>query len=197
MHSDISTGRLPGPTHCKPAAARIKGHLHCCFSFVERGSAAVNKILRRGAEHCPVGATLRMALVGGIALFAAPILAAQLPLVCVAGSCGPNGPTAWLGAGQATATSVANTLTIRQTSEQAILNWASFNVSADGRVIFTQPDSSAIALNRIFQASPSQIFGLVQANGQLYLVNQNGFIFGPTAQVNVGGLLASTLQITD
>jgi filamentous hemagglutinin family protein len=90
-----------------------------------------------------------------------------------------------------------NTLTIQQTTEQAILNWSSFNVSADGTVIFKQPDSSAIALNRIFQASPSQIFGLVQANGQVYLINQNGFVFGPTARVNVGGLLASTLQLSD
>ncbi len=120
--------------------------------------------------------------------------ATQLPIVCVAGSCGPN--ISFLGAGQATATSVGNTLTVNQSSEQAILNWSSFNVSADGHVIFKQPNASAIALNQIFQASPSQIFGLVQANGQIYLINQNGFVFGSTARVNVGGLLASSLQLT-
>src|SRR5271167_2699855 len=114
-------------------------------------------------------------------MLAAPSVAGtQLPIVCTAGSCGPNAPASFLGAGQATATAVGNTLTVQQSSEQAILNWASFNVSADGKVIFKQPDTSAIALNQIFQASPSQIFGLIQANGQIYLVNQNGFLFGST-----------------
>ena len=135
-------------------------------------------------------------LPASLALAAAPLSAGQLPMICVAGSCGASAPGSWLGSGQATATYVGSTLNIQQTSEQTILNWASFNVSADGRVIFHQPNSSAIALNQIFQASPSQIFGLVKANGQIYLVNQNGFVFGSTAQVNVGGLLASTLQLT-
>jgi filamentous hemagglutinin len=130
------------------------------------------------------------------ALFAAPSFAGtQLPIVCVAGSCG-NNATSFVGSGQATATVSGSTLTVNQSSEQALLNWASFNVGADGKVIFNQPNSSAIALNQIFQASPSQIFGLVQANGQIYLVNQNGFIFGPSSTVNVGGLLASTLPLT-
>ena len=127
-------------------------------------------------------------------LVGAPLSAAQLPVVCVAGSCGTSA-SSFVGAGQATATSVGNTLTVLQTSEQAILNWSSFNISSDGKVIFKQPDSSAIALNRIFQASPSQIFGLLQSNGQVYLVNQNGIVFGSTAQINVGGLLASTLAL--
>ena len=145
----------------------------------------------------PAQGKARLALAISSALMAAPLTAGtQLPIVCVAGSCGPNAPTSWVSSGQATATSVGNTLTVQQTSEQAILNWQSFNISADGRVIFNQPNSSAIALNQIFQASPSQIFGLLKSNGQLYLVNQNGFIFGSTAQVNVGGLLASTLQLT-
>jgi filamentous hemagglutinin len=130
------------------------------------------------------------------AMLAAPCFAAtQLPVVCVAGLCG-NNSTSFVGSGQATAIVSGNTLTVNQASEQALLNWASFNVSADGKVIFKQPDSNAIALNQIFQASPSQIFGLVQANGQVYLVNQNGIVFGPSATVNVGGLLASTLPLT-
>jgi filamentous hemagglutinin family protein len=90
-----------------------------------------------------------------------------------------------------------NTLTINQLDNQAILNWATFNVSANGKVIFNQPGATAVALNRIFQANPSTIFGQVSANGQIYLINPNGFIFGATAQVNAAGLIASTLGITD
>ncbi|MGH8209835.1 MAG: filamentous hemagglutinin N-terminal domain-containing protein, partial [Steroidobacteraceae bacterium] len=48
----------------------------------------------------------------------------------------------------------------------------------------------------IFQADPAKIFGSLNANGQIYLINQNGIIFGATAQVNVGGLLASSLSPT-
>jgi filamentous hemagglutinin family protein len=125
----------------------------------------------------------------------APAEAAQLPIACVAGACGTS-VTGWLGSGTATAVTSGNTLTINQTSNQAILNWQSFNVSADGQVTFNQPGASSVALNKIFQASPSQIFGQVTANGQIYLVNQNGFVFGKTAKVNVGGLLASTLDIS-
>jgi filamentous hemagglutinin family protein len=121
--------------------------------------------------------------------------AAELPVACISGSCGVNGPQSWITSGSATGTVVGNTFTINQTSDRAILNWASFNVSADGRVVFQQPKSSSIALNRIFQNSPSRIFGQVDANGQIYLVNPNGVIFGRTAVINASGILASTLSI--
>jgi filamentous hemagglutinin family protein len=132
------------------------------------------------------------------ALLAAPqpAISATLPITCASGVCN-GGPSTFVTSGQASAASSGNTLTITQSSDKAILNWSSFNVSADGKVIFNQPTSSSVALNRIFQASPSQIFGLVQANGQIYLINQNGFIFGKTAQVNAGGLIASSLNIND
>jgi filamentous hemagglutinin family protein len=93
--------------------------------------------------------------------------------------------------------SSGNTLTINQTTDRAILNWASFNVSADGHVIFNQPATTSIALNRIYQSSPSRIFGQVQANGEIYLVNPNGVIFGKTSTINAAGILASTLGISD
>ena len=123
-------------------------------------------------------------------------LAAQLPIPCAVGSCGP-GNSSWVASGAATATVSANTLRINQTSNQATLNWANFDISADGNVVFQQPSSSSIALNRIFSQSPSSIFGHIEANGQVYLVNPNGFIFGSSSTVNAAGILASTLKISD
>jgi filamentous hemagglutinin family protein len=100
--------------------------------------------------------------------------------------------------GQATAAQTANTFTVNQLTDKAILNWASFNISADGNVVFNQlTGKNAIALNRIHDANPSQIFGSLKSNGQIYLINQNGILFGATANVNTGGLLASTLNMTD
>jgi len=123
--------------------------------------------------------------------------AAELPVACIAGSCGANGPSTWVSSGSASAVSAGNTLTINQASDRAILNWASFNVSADGHVVFQQPARTSIALNRIYQASPSRIFGQVTANGEIYLVNPNGVIFGKTAVINASGILASTLNMPD
>src|SRR5690606_28192186 len=60
-----------------------------------------------------------------------------------------------------------------------------------------QPNSSAIALNRVLGSDPSQILGGLEANGQVWLLNPNGVLFGKNAQVNVGGLVASTLNLSD
>jgi filamentous hemagglutinin len=130
-------------------------------------------------------------------------IAATLPVPCTAGSCAKNNtpgftstPTGFVTSGQATATQSGNTLTVSQTSNQAILNWASFNVSADGKVIFQQPTATSIALNKIYQASPSTILGQISANGEIYLINPNGFVFGSGSAVNVAGLIASSLGLT-
>lgn len=119
----------------------------------------------------------------------------QLPLPCQPGSCASN--TSFVGNGAATAVAAGNKLTITQTSNNATLNWASFNIGANGKVVFQQPSSQSIALNRIFDANPSAIFGTVSANGQIYLINSNGFLFGASSTVNVAGMIASSLNITD
>ena len=91
----------------------------------------------------------------------------------------------------------AQTLQINQTSQNVILNWDSFSISADGTVNFLQPGSSSVALNRVLGGSPSEIFGRLTANGQIFLVNPSGVLFGRGASVDVGGLAASTLAIKD
>jgi filamentous hemagglutinin family protein len=125
---------------------------------------------------------------------AQPAAAAELPVPCVSGVCA--GISNFVTSGSASAASAGNTLTVTQDSDSAILNWQSFNLSSDGHVQFIQPDSSSTALNRIFQQGPSQIFGSIQANGRIYLLNQNGIVFGAGAAINVGGLLATTLDLT-
>jgi len=120
----------------------------------------------------------------------------QLPVPCAGGACGSRAPS-FVTSGAATAAQSGKSLTVNQSSNAAILNWSSFNISADGKVTFKQPSTGAIALNRIFDANPSSIFGSLNANGQIYLINANGFLFGSTSTVNVAGLLASSLNITD
>ena len=54
-------------------------------------------------------------------------------------------------------------------------------------------------LGRIDGGNPSSIFGIIQTNGpggfpnaNLFLMNQNGFLFGPNATINVGGMVTFT-----
>ena len=100
-------------------------------------------------------------------------------------------------AGTATVTRSGATTTVQQASPTALLNWSSFNVAAQESVNFVQPGAAAIAVNRIADVSGSQILGRLSANGQVWLINPNGVMFGPGARVDVGGLVASTLDVSE
>ncbi|MHB8481548.1 MAG: two-partner secretion domain-containing protein [Nitrospiria bacterium] len=88
-------------------------------------------------------------------------------------------------------------VTIQQTAPKAIINWQQFNIAPNETTRFIQPSSQSIILNRIFDSNPSQVFGSLFANGSVILLNPNGVMFGKNAQVNVNGLIASSLNLTD
>ena len=88
------------------------------------------------------------------------------------------------------------TTTINQTTQNLAINWQSFDVKTNERVEFIQRNTSSIALNRILSNNGSVIQGQIDANGQVILVNPNGVFFSSTATVNVGGLIASSLDMT-
>lgn len=101
-------------------------------------------------------------------------------------------------AGSATISSPnANTLNVQQTSNRAVINWDSFNVGAQATVNFQQPNASAVVVNRVVTASPSQIDGALNANGTVVLINSAGVVIGRGAQVNTGALVAATLDINN
>jgi filamentous hemagglutinin family protein len=99
--------------------------------------------------------------------------------------------------GSATISATSNTMTVNQTGNSALLNWARFNISPDGTVNFVQPSATSTAINRVHsQTDPSRILGNLNANGRVYILNRNGVLFGDGAKVNVAGLVASSLDIT-
>jgi filamentous hemagglutinin family protein len=90
-----------------------------------------------------------------------------------------------------------NVLTINQYTDKLAINWKSFNIGQNSTVNFVQPSADSIALNRVIGSDVSNIQGKLNANGNVFLINPNGILFSPTAQVNVGGLLASTLNLSN
>src|SRR6202142_2484820 len=103
---------------------------------------------------------------------------------------GPTGGA--VSAGSASITSGVGTTTINQSSQNVAINWQSFSIGQGEAVQFVQPNSSSVALNRVVGSDPSSILGSLSANGKVFLINPNGILFGQGAQVNVGGLVAST-----
>lgn len=90
-----------------------------------------------------------------------------------------------------------NTMTITQSSNRAAINWNTFDIGSQAAVNFVQPSANAVALNRVNSPNPSQIYGQLSSNGQVYLINAAGVYFAPGAQVNVGGIVATTHSMSD
>jgi len=91
-------------------------------------------------------------------------------------------------------TSSSGSLVINQNQPRTVIDWKSFNIGANAWVNFKQ-QSGWVALNRIQDTNPTQIYGRLQADGTVYLINQNGILFAPGSQVNVHSLIASTLNL--
>jgi filamentous hemagglutinin family protein len=122
------------------------------------------------------------------------VLSALLVIASGNASAGPEGGQVVGGAGSINQSGL-NT-TINQATQNMAINWQSYNVNIDERVQYIQPNSSSISLNRIFSNNGSSIAGRIDANGQVILVNPNGVFFTPTSVVNVGSIIASTLDMT-
>lgn len=88
-------------------------------------------------------------------------------------------------------------LQINQTSNKAILNWESFNISTNEGVHFQQP-ANGVCLNRIDATKgTSLIDGSLSATANIYLINQAGILFGETATLNVGGIISAAADLSD
>jgi len=134
----------------------------------------------------------RQRFIAGLILFVYLAQLSAVPIVLA----NPTGPS--VVGGQASVSGLGTSqVTITQASQRAIINWQQFNIAPNEVTQFVQPNVHAIALNRIFDQNPSQIFGSLRANGTVILLNPNGVVFGPNAQVNVGGLIASSLNISN
>lgn len=77
------------------------------------------------------------------------------------------------------------------TGEITVIEWLSFQIAAGETVEFIMPSESSRVLNLINSGVPTEIMGTLLGNGQIFLVNPSGVIFGQGAVVNVGALYAA------
>ena len=117
-------------------------------------------------------------------------LAALLPISVPAN---PQGMSVWGGSGSAVTHGNQLNVTV---SQNAVLNWGSFNIAPGETTTFIQPNASSIVWNHINNQNPSQIFGNLNANGIVVLMNSAGFYFGPNSHVSAAGLIVSTASST-
>ena len=99
--------------------------------------------------------------------------------------------------GAASISASTNATQIHQSSEGVVIDWSSFNIGNGQTTTFVQPNAAAIVVNRIGSNSASQIMGTLDANGRVVLINGNGMLFGKTALVNVGALIATSTDGAD
>lgn len=117
-----------------------------------------------------------------------------LALASATVSANPLDPT--VVSGQASFASTGNTLTVTNTPG-AIINWQGFSIGASEITRFAQQSATSAVLNRVISNNPSSILGTLQSNGRVFLINPNGIVFGAGSVVDVAGLVASTLSLSD
>jgi filamentous hemagglutinin family protein len=96
--------------------------------------------------------------------------------------------------GQAAISQAGATLQVLQSSDRAVINWRDFSIQPNETTRFVQPSASSAVLNRVTSSTPSQLLGTLQANGQVYLMNQNGIFVGQGAVINASSFLATTAE---
>jgi filamentous hemagglutinin family protein len=120
-----------------------------------------------------------------------------LPMGLTPAIAGPNGATVVGGAatvqGQGTAAVVVN-----QSSQSAIINWNTFNIGLGESTKINMPGASSVELDRVTGGlGPSQIYGSLSSNGQVFLVNPDGILIGPSGKVDTASFLATTHDIAN
>lgn len=147
-------------------------------------------------QHCshfklkPLAACLRAFITGGVFIGGIPAQAHEphnLPVEVTSG---------WTN-NHVTEQTIGNTMTITSKDQDVTLHWSSFDVGANATVKFIEPTENSVAINLIGDNQASSILGHISANGEIILINNNGFVFENGSVVDTHGLIASTLNLTE
>ena len=106
----------------------------------------------------------------------------------------PSGPSIKHGKVQVTQTEKKIVI---DSGKRAVINWDSFSVGKDEKAHFQMKNAKSSVLNRVTGGNKSEILGSIESNGNVYLLNAKGILFGKECQINVNSLVASTLDVLD
>ena len=113
---------------------------------------------------------------------------------CPAPLAAPVGASVQQGAATIATTGLATTIS---NTPGTVINWQGFNIAPTELVQFIQQNANSAVLNRVVGSGGSELLGMLQSNGRVFLINGNGILIGPQAQINTAGFIASTLNISD
>ena len=111
-----------------------------------------------------------------------------------AGMALPTGPVNTSGQASVQTTAPGQML-IQQSTAKAGLDWTSFSIAAGEKVQVVQPDRSSVLLNRVLGENPSLIYGSLQANGGVWLINPRGIVFGDVSTSQFISLILAPLAV--
>jgi len=125
-----------------------------------------------------------------------PRLGALLLAACYCGASVAAPTLPQVAAGQATFSQQGSVFSITNTPG-TIINWQTFNIDAGEVTRFIQQSADSAVLNRVLGQDPTKILGALESNGKVFLINPNGILFGKGSRVDVNGLVASSLGMSD
>ncbi|WP_353229008.1 filamentous haemagglutinin family protein [Novosphingobium sp.] len=189
-------------------AQQLRGYVqsarNAAYASVKGAENVTDGISTHGLNPiAPVRALTVFAAAGA----AASSVTANAPPLQVAAARDATGLNTWEGANApvqtttGTGASTATTVTITQTQQNALLSWLNFDVGAQTTLQFVQKQGGVAkpgwtVVNRVVNSvDPSKILGTIKADGTVLILNRNGVIFGPHAQVNLNGLIVSSLEL--
>ncbi len=88
-----------------------------------------------------------------------------------------------------------STLQVSQESQFLHVQYESFDIGVHEKVSFLQPNKNAIAVNQVLNSDPTQIFGQLSANGQLFILAPGGLVIHDGATIEAASFFASTLAV--
>ena len=104
----------------------------------------------------------------------------------------PQNPSVIFGA--ASFDAVSDTVYQVHTGDLAIISWEQFSIQQGELTRFLQSSAGSAVLNRVMGGNLSEIYGTLESNGKIYLINPSGVIVGPDAVINTGSFIGSTFD---
>ena len=106
----------------------------------------------------------------------------------------PTGGTVVSGDVSITGTGTSHVV-IQNDSARAIVDFDTFSIGAGETTTINQITNNSAILNRVTGGDITEIFGTLESNGEVFLINSSGILVGETGLVDTNGFVASTLDV--